>query len=86
MHHIIAVFVNRTTIEYPGAFEVFGINATVNYNCSWYWLVYSSADSGAILKDLAKTDDSHEVNGNCTSVLKEVNVTNDTSSITEQLV
>jgi hypothetical protein len=58
MNAVIAVYVNRTTVSYPGAYEVFATNASVNYNCSWYWLVYSPDDNGAMLTDLAKGDDS----------------------------
>lgn len=86
MSPIIAVYVNKTTVNYPGAFEVFAINASITYECEWYWLVYSDDDDGAILTDLAKGDDQNGLGSNCSEVLRAVNVTNEESQIDSSLI
>jgi len=75
VHPIIAVFANRTTVPYPGAYEVFGQDATIQYACAWYWLVYSSAEQGHVLKNLVKGEGQDSSTQNCTEVLEGLNVT-----------
>lgn len=74
LYPIIAVFVSRVTVPDPAAPENSVGNATVKYNCTWYWLVYGEAGDGHVLKDLASGDGQDENAGDCEAVLRGLNV------------